>query len=992
MYTLAVISRRQAQHLAPLQRLHMHRSFHLLSQHVFPNTSKLASRIGSAGTALYAKQPLNFQLRNFAAESEEEAAIPGAEMDKKQRKKDEVLDSTFARKGRKEAEFVNKKLKLRQEKISQKVAEEAAVLGDASLNVDSVLNLKKQREKEQTRKKHQRSDELDPLAPSIDLDDLTLPTTPSEVDSSTRAAIELATPTDLPADSFPGATGAGDMTVSERAASARRRVSAAAASRLSSSLGGSSSSSSKGRGGKRGVAEQKEQDTYQALLAEWRRVLRQHPALRAQLSLVQSEQSVWVQAKQALQEAESPEVLAARAALYPSSHLQLLLEHFVAQPTRASELSGEARVEHYRQVHEATQKLTPPERALLLREIQKAQHLSDQAAASASAPSSTKKVRPAVSSAYPIPGHSSPQSTAPQRSDQLKPHYPIEPKLMTALEKLRTAIRARTFASEDGQSKPAEGTVARTIADRTEAEAREALRALSEAAATAKAAASVGPGNTKGISSISTALNPNEDFKIADLDDDSEDWFEQYLPPPAPVSERAQTDPLLYVDQPLVRFHTEADMFRYFPVSPDVLTKIGPEMNKPLNDEFKHAGNFLMIRPPAFNIVQKLKTVTKGDAGLLLSAHGERGCGKSATLHYAMQYAIQEKWLLVAVRGDHIMNDTLGLITRNKQDPSVWDQPRWTAKFFTELVQSQGDRLKQISLQRAETKEFYIRAETHRRQHFIEMRAAEEKLAVQAAQLEEMNLQLAQAAQARKAGQAESEASGKKKDKKDKRDKEREKAREDKAAKTKADAMEAAVSGGVSSGGAGADGRAQLASHEQDTALDAPFLENPSLYDVVMASMHSDELMPEVLSHFMREIKITQDVPVLVVIDSINAWDHDSPFLDPETEFRHIPARQLGLIKELDFFASHPPRYGGTLFAFSQQYTKKNIAQYKSKGRHMVSHYDQGEVARALSHYKHSNLFIGQLDEANALRNVARVLALSGGTPREVYKVAGIFS
>jgi len=104
-----------------------------------------------------------------------------------------------------------------------------------------------------------------------------------------------------------------------------------------------------------------------------------------------------------------------------------------------------------------------------------------------------------------------------------------------------------------------------------------------------------------------------------------------------------------------------------------------------------------MIRQPGLEVVEYLKKVEAGlDGALRFSVGGAPGFGKSVTLHYIAQYAIQQKWLVLNTSGREFPHERMGFIRASGVDIGIWDQPLYTKKWFASLLEHQREQLAKI--------------------------------------------------------------------------------------------------------------------------------------------------------------------------------------------------------------------------------------------------------------------------------------------------------
>lgn len=120
-----------------------------------------------------------------------------------------------------------------------------------------------------------------------------------------------------------------------------------------------------------------------------------------------------------------------------------------------------------------------------------------------------------------------------------------------------------------------------------------------------------------------------------------------------------------------------------------------------------------MIRSPGFEIVQALKKIenggdeTKSVKQRVFGVRGESGCGKSAALHYACQFAREQTrmnpskpWLLIGTRADEFTTETKGFIAPSPLKDGIYDQALYTMEFFKNMLKTESAALKKIKLKR----------------------------------------------------------------------------------------------------------------------------------------------------------------------------------------------------------------------------------------------------------------------------------------------------
>eukprot|EP00823_Brevimastigomonas_motovehiculus_P004310 TRINITY_DN281_c0_g1_i1.p1 TRINITY_DN281_c0_g1~~TRINITY_DN281_c0_g1_i1.p1 ORF type:complete len:516 (-),score=135.65 TRINITY_DN281_c0_g1_i1:167-1714(-) len=130
------------------------------------------------------------------------------------------------------------------------------------------------------------------------------------------------------------------------------------------------------------------------------------------------------------------------------------------------------------------------------------------------------------------------------------------------------------------------------------------------------------------------------------------------------------------------------------------LAKIPATLRKPIAAEMDRTGNYVFMRGPLFSALHQLKAFsqTTTPSGYVMCMQGERGCGKSIGVATATTYAMQAGWLCLTTVGEEFPNDPFGLITVNKDKPTIFDQSRLTLRFFRNLRDHQAATLKKIQL------------------------------------------------------------------------------------------------------------------------------------------------------------------------------------------------------------------------------------------------------------------------------------------------------
>lgn len=183
---------------------------------------------------------------------------------------------------------------------------------------------------------------------------------------------------------------------------------------------------------------------------------------------------------------------------------------------------------------------------------------------------------------------------------------------------------------------------------------------------------------------------------------------------PMPSSEhRHEVLPTLYLGEKPIADHTASDLGKYYTVGADVLASMPPNVHRTMSQEYMGGGPYHMVRSPGFEIVQALKQIEAGGESAksvkqrVFGVRGESGCGKSAALHYATQFAREQTkrnpskpWLLVATRADEFSTETKGFIAPSAVKEGIYDQALYTMEFFTNLLKTESPALKLIALKR----------------------------------------------------------------------------------------------------------------------------------------------------------------------------------------------------------------------------------------------------------------------------------------------------
>lgn len=146
-------------------------------------------------------------------------------------------------------------------------------------------------------------------------------------------------------------------------------------------------------------------------------------------------------------------------------------------------------------------------------------------------------------------------------------------------------------------------------------------------------------------------------------------------------------------------------------------------------------------------------------------------------------------------------------------------------------------------------------------------------------------------------------------------------------------------------------------------------------------------LQPAIATHvfydLVEELKLSTEVPVLVTIDNLNAWDQQSLFRRPDNAFKTIKARELSMVDAWSTFQTQGPGNGLSVFALTQHATL-NMSRVHMEGADFAletSIYSDDELKHAVQHYKVGELINSEVDSFL----LARTKGLTGGVPRDAF-------
>lgn len=167
-------------------------------------------------------------------------------------------------------------------------------------------------------------------------------------------------------------------------------------------------------------------------------------------------------------------------------------------------------------------------------------------------------------------------------------------------------------------------------------------------------------------------------------------------------------------------------------------------------------------------------------------------------------------------------------------------------------------------------------------------------------------------------------------------------------------------------------------------------LAGDTLYDLAVFASNPENVadVSTTLYDFIEEARMATEVPVLVAIDSINAWDGVSDFPDPDNLFRRLPAARLALVDAMATFMLAPPVNGATVFALTHHAKLMHGGDHLSRADAILKcePYSDAELANAVQHYAVSNVIVRQLDSDQHFLGSIKIL--TGAVPRELQRNA----
>lgn len=158
------------------------------------------------------------------------------------------------------------------------------------------------------------------------------------------------------------------------------------------------------------------------------------------------------------------------------------------------------------------------------------------------------------------------------------------------------------------------------------------------------------------------------------------------------------------------------------------------------------------------------------------------------------------------------------------------------------------------------------------------------------------------------------------------------------------------------------------------------------MHDLIRLALHDEEQTGTLWYKFVSELQESTEVPVLVLIDSINQWDTASPFREPTERAAPIPCSRLAAVDAFSVFETTGPKFGAALFATTSSDSQKCVRERLRKATYAVEirPYTDTELARVIKHY-HTSGFVG-LKNVDSILN-ARVKLVSQGVARQVFDI-----
>jgi len=206
---------------------------------------------------------------------------------------------------------------------------------------------------------------------------------------------------------------------------------------------------------------------------------------------------------------------------------------------------------------------------------------------------------------------------------------------------------------------------------------------------------------------------------VEETTDDVQDADDVFFRGP-PLKERISQFPELYSGFDELIAVTESDVGKWFQCDEGLLVQHplnSKWINKSVHDMFDMTGKYMMMRQPSFDLISALNEIAvnaDAERGAVIGVYGRPGVGKSCTLHTLNQAALQDpdKWLTIGFHARDVCVDHFGFLFPSTTREGKHYQGRWCKNFFTNLLETQGNLLKKVSLKREYTYDWILRGET----------------------------------------------------------------------------------------------------------------------------------------------------------------------------------------------------------------------------------------------------------------------------------------
>jgi len=176
--------------------------------------------------------------------------------------------------------------------------------------------------------------------------------------------------------------------------------------------------------------------------------------------------------------------------------------------------------------------------------------------------------------------------------------------------------------------------------------------------------------------------------------------------------------------------------------------------------------------------------------------------------------------------------------------------------------------------------------------------------------------------------------------------------------------------------------------NEADEEVTAETEEEKTLYDLVrLASIDIDSAI-DALYDFIEEVRDIDEVPVLVAIDRLNKWEHESSFINPENVRKKLGARNLAMVDAFSLFQYEAPTRGLSVFALTECATQVMSRKHLADATYAIEipTYDVEELRNCVHHYAAT----GFLHEKVSPSLLARFKGIAGAVPMDCMEFAAI--